>query len=177
MHGPHENGKIELQSHGEPERGSPPLTRCAGSRERKVGIFNYLLPFFKLNIVDSIPIARCSKVGSASIARDARTEPSRLDLGNRCSQATALGRVGPGQQVVDLALRMTGDYAGDVGEVGLRVDGVELAGLYQRGDDGPVLAAAVGAGEESVLAIERDRPDGALDHVGVDLAGRRGGSG
>lgn len=41
-------------------------------------------------------------------------------------------RVGPGQQLVELALRMTGDDAGDdVGEIGLRVDAVELAGLDQ----------------------------------------------
>ena len=32
-----------------------------------------------------------------------------------------------------------------------------------------MLGAAVGAGEECILAIERDRPDGALDDVGVDL--------
>src|SRR5690606_21624175 len=31
------------------------------------------------------------------------------------------------------------------------------------------LAAAIGAGEERVLAIERDRPDGSLDGVGIDL--------
>ena len=61
------------------------------------------------------------------------------------------------------------DPGDDVGEIGLRVDAVELAGLDQRSDDGPVLGAAVGAGEQSVLAIERDRPDGALDDVVVDL--------
>ena len=32
-----------------------------------------------------------------------------------------------------------------------------------------MLGAAVGAGEERILAIERDRPDGALDDVGVDF--------
>jgi hypothetical protein len=30
-------------------------------------------------------------------------------------------------------------------------------------------AALVGAGEQRVLAIERDRADRALDHVGIDL--------
>ena len=49
----------------------------------------------------------------------------------RCSQATALswrGRVGPRQQVVDLALGVAGDDAGDdVGEVGIGIDAVELA--------------------------------------------------
>ena len=57
--------------------------------------------------------------------------------------------IGPRQQVVDLALRVASDNAGDdVGEVSLWIDAVELAGLDERSDDGPVLAAAVGAGEE-----------------------------
>ena len=65
---------------------------------------------------------------------------------------------------------MAPDDAGDdVGEVGLRVDAVQLAGLDERGEDRPVLGAAVGAGEESVLAVEGEGPDGALDGVGVDL--------
>ena len=38
--------------------------------------------------------------------------------------------IGPRQELVDLALGMAVDDAGDdVGEVGLRVDGVELASL------------------------------------------------
>ena len=61
------------------------------------------------------------------------------------------------------------DAVDDVGEVGLGIDVVELAGLDQRGDRRPVLAAAVGAGKERVLAVEGERPDGALDDVGVDL--------
>ena len=80
------------------------------------------------------------------------------------------GGVGPGQEVVDLAVGMAVDDPGDdVGDVGLRIDDVEFAGLDQRGDDRPVLAAAVGAGEERVLAIEGDGADGPLDDVGVDL--------
>ena len=67
-------------------------------------------------------------------------------------------------------MEMAGDDAADdVTEIGLRVDGVQLAGLHERGDDGPVLAAVVGAGKEHVLAIESNRPNGALDHVGVDF--------
>ena len=61
------------------------------------------------------------------------------------------------------------DPGEDVGEIGVRLDPVELAGFDERGDDRPVLAAAIGAGEERVLAIERDRPDGSLDGVGIDL--------
>jgi hypothetical protein len=57
----------------------------------------------------------------------------------------------------------------DVGQVGVRVEVVELAGLDQGGDDGPVLAATVGTGEQGVLAVQRDRADGALDGVGVEL--------
>src|SRR5678815_4024555 len=61
------------------------------------------------------------------------------------------------------------DPGDDVGEVGLRIDGVEFAGFDQRGDDRPVLATAVGAGEERILTIEGDGADGAFDDVGVDL--------
>lgn len=45
------------------------------------------------------------------------------------------------------------DAADDVGEIALRVDAVQLAGLDQRGQYGPVVAAAVGAGEEGVLTF------------------------
>ena len=61
------------------------------------------------------------------------------------------------------------DAGDDGGEIALRIDAVQLAGLDQGGQDGPVLAAAVGAGEEGVLAVERDWPDGALNDIGVDL--------
>lgn len=46
------------------------------------------------------------------------------------------------------------DPGDDVGEIGVRLDSAELAGFDERGDDGPVFAAAVGAGEQRVLAIE-----------------------
>lgn len=65
---------------------------------------------------------------------------------------------------------MARDDAGDdVGEASIRVDVVHLRGFDQRGDGRPVIGAAVGAGEERVLAIEGDRVDRALDGVGVDL--------
>ena len=54
---------------------------------------------------------------------------------------------------------MSVDQAGEgTGEISLRVDRIELAGLDERRDDAPVDAALVGAGEQRVLAIERDRP-------------------
>jgi hypothetical protein len=38
---------------------------------------------------------------------------------------------------------MVDDRGDDVGQVGRRFDGTELASLDHRGDDGPVLAVAV----------------------------------
>ena len=61
------------------------------------------------------------------------------------------------------------DFGESVGEVGVGVDAAELAGFDQRGDNRPVAAAAVRAGEESILAIEGDRANGTLDGVRVDL--------
>ena len=57
------------------------------------------------------------------------------------------------------------DLGDDVGQVAVRIDGVELAGLDQRSDDGPVLATTIGAGKECVLAIQRNRADRAFDDV------------
>ena len=54
---------------------------------------------------------------------------------------------------------MAFDDAGDgVGEIGVRLDAAELAGLDQGRDGRPVLGAAVGAGEQSVLAVQGNRP-------------------
>lgn len=81
-----------------------------------------------------------------------------------------LSCVGPRQQVVELALRVAGEDTGDdVDEVGLRIEAVEFAGLYERGDHCPVLGAAIGSGKERFRAVQSDRSDGALDHVGFDL--------
>lgn len=69
-----------------------------------------------------------------------------------------------------MAVGMAVDDPGkDVAEIGEGLDIVELAGFDQRRDDGPMLGAAVRAGEERVLAVECDRTDGAFDHVAVDL--------
>ena len=80
------------------------------------------------------------------------------------------GRVGPWQQVVETALRMAlNDASGDVGEIGVRLDADELAGLDQRGDHRPVFAPGVRAGEQRVFAVQGQGPDRSLDHIGVDL--------
>jgi hypothetical protein len=56
-----------------------------------------------------------------------------------------------------------------VGDIGLRLDIVELASFNQRSDAGPVFGSLVISGEERIFAIEHDRPDSAFDDVGVEL--------
>jgi len=62
------------------------------------------------------------------------------------------------------------DEAGEhIGEVALRIDAVELAGLDQGGHGRPSRPAIVAGGEQRILPAEADRPDGALDRVVVEL--------
>lgn len=63
--------------------------------------------------------------------------------------------VGPGQQVVDLAVRVAIDDPGeDIGEIAEGLDAVQFAGFDQRGDDCPVFGAAIGACKEGVLPMD-----------------------
>ena len=65
---------------------------------------------------------------------------------------------------------MTVDDAGErVGQVSKRIDVIQLTGFDQGGDDGPVLGTAVGACEQRIFPVERDRTDRALDGVVVEL--------
>lgn len=65
---------------------------------------------------------------------------------------------------------MTVDDGGKCpGQIALRINGVEFAGLNERGDGGPVFGSGVMAGEECILPIEGYRPDGSLHAVVVDL--------
>src|SRR6202051_1078031 len=63
----------------------------------------------------------------------------------------------PWQQLDHVLGRMRSKPGEDVAEPGGRVDAVELGGLGQRVDDGSALAAIVGAGDQPVLAAERNR--------------------
>ena len=78
--------------------------------------------------------------------------------------------IDPGQQLVDpidwVALGEAGEHAAEIRQ---GIDGVELAGLDQRGQGRPMFGSAVGAGEQGILPGQRQRPDRALDGVGVDL--------
>ena len=49
------------------------------------------------------------------------------------------------------------------------IDCVHLAGLDQRGDDGPVFCVCIMAGKERVLPVQGDGADRALDGVAVEL--------
>lgn len=77
-------------------------------------------------------------------------------------------REGPGPEFVELAREMTLDDLGEhVGHVCERINPIELARFDERGEDRPVLGAAVRACEERVLPIERSGVDRTLDNVGV----------
>lgn len=76
----------------------------------------------------------------------------------------------PGRELAETPLEVAVDQAGEhVAEVGGRIDAVQLATLDQRGQDGPVLRAFVGAGEQGVLTVKYDRSDRPLDWVSVEL--------
>jgi hypothetical protein len=54
---------------------------------------------------------------------------------------------------------MTVDDPGeDVGQISERIDVLQLAGLDQRGNGGPVLGATVRTCEQSVFSVERNYP-------------------
>jgi hypothetical protein len=59
----------------------------------------------------------------------------------------------PWQETVDPALLMTVNNGGQrCGQIGKWIDGVELAGLYERRDGRPVLGTGVVSSEESIFA-------------------------
>jgi len=84
--------------------------------------------------------------------------------------SSALGGPGPGHQFVQTRGRPEIDQLGEnVGQVGLRLDAAELAGLDQRSDAGPVLRALIMPREQCIFAIEDKRADASLDDVGVEF--------
>ena len=54
-------------------------------------------------------------------------------------------------------------------EVGVGFAIVELGGGDQRAHDGPAVGAAIGPGEQMVLAAKGNRSDRPLDRIGVEL--------
>ena len=54
-------------------------------------------------------------------------------------------------------------------QIGKGLDAAELGGFDQGAGSGPAGSAAIGAGEQVVLAVESDGPNGPLDGIVVDL--------
>src|SRR6202035_937531 len=76
----------------------------------------------------------------------------------------------PRQKFVEAAGGMTVGHAlQDVSEPGKGLDVVELCGGNEGADGCPSDTATIGAREQMVFAPKRDRPDGALDGVIVEL--------
>src|SRR5262249_32889417 len=57
----------------------------------------------------------------------------------------------------------------NIGKIGLGLDVVQFAGLYQRRDDGPIFSTIIVTGEESILARQSLWAHRTLDDVGVEL--------
>jgi hypothetical protein len=82
----------------------------------------------------------------------------------------ALGGPGPRHELVETRSRPEIDQPGEnVGQIGLRVDATEFAGLDERGNAGPILRALIMPGEERILAIENNRADASFNDIGVEL--------
>ena len=92
----------------------------------------------------------------------------RVHASSRRQASGALGGIGPRHQLVETGGWPEVDQLGEnVGQIRLRVDATELAGLDERSDAGPVLRALIMPGKECVLAIENKRTDASLDDVRV----------
>ena len=67
--------------------------------------------------------------------------------------------IGPRQQLIDIAVGVTiDDTCKNLGQIREPVDVVQLAGLDQGRDGGPMLGASVGTREQRVLPAERNHP-------------------
>lgn len=76
----------------------------------------------------------------------------------------------PRQQVVDLALFVAIDDGCErIGQIGVRIDTVQFAGLDQGSDDAPVCGSGVVASEERVFAVQSYGTDRAFHGIAVHL--------
>ena len=82
----------------------------------------------------------------------------------------ARGCPGPWKELVEAIVRPEIDEADEnIGKIGLGLDVVQFAGLYQRRDDGPIFSTIIVTGEESILARQSLWAHRTLDDVGVEL--------
>jgi uncharacterized protein (TIRG00374 family) len=118
----------------------------------------------------------CTEAASPALVRLLRPSllaqrPSwRYHRGTASSiSVVGLGWRDPGHEVVDVAGGVAVEKPGEgASQVDLGVDGVELTGLDQRGED----AALIGTGESRILAAPGESADRALDGVGIPRAAR-----
>ena len=76
----------------------------------------------------------------------------------------------PRHELVDPAIGPAVDQAGQqVGELDLRIDAVQLAGLDQGRHGRPSGTAVIATGEQRVFSTEHQGSDGPLDRVDVEL--------
>ena len=76
----------------------------------------------------------------------------------------------PRQQFIETVDRISGDHALEhVLQICIGFDAVELAGFNQRTQHGPSMTAAIAARKEMILPSESNRPNRALDGVGVQI--------
>src|SRR5262249_4539267 len=81
--------------------------------------------------------------------RPAETAATQDQSSSSGEASSARGGPGPGHQFVQTGGRPEIDQLGeDVGQIGLRLDAAELAGLNQRSDAGPVLRALIMPGKQ-----------------------------
>lgn len=62
-----------------------------------------------------------------------------------------------------------GEAGEKIGQVGVRLHAVHLAGTDEAGEAGPIPAALVMAGEQRVATVHGRTSDGVLDQVGVHI--------
>jgi hypothetical protein len=74
----------------------------------------------------------------------------------------------PGQKVGDASGRVVGDPGQDIGEIGLRIDAVELCRLDQRVHSSCASATGIGPGKEVILAANSNAAQGALGRIVVE---------
>ena len=124
-------------------------------------------------------IALCRKApaapGLSALGRWARqTSGKRPGSAPRSALDRIRGFPGPRQQLVDAVYGVSIDHAREhVMQVGVGLDVIKLAAFNQRTQHGPSVAAAIAAGEEVVLTTEGDRPDCALNRIGMCALPRR----
>src|ERR1700733_2861272 len=91
-------------------------------------------------------------------------------LQNLTDSGWPFGRPVPRHQFVDAFLRPAIHQAcQQVSEIGLWIDAIQLTGLDERCQAGPVFAAFVAARKKAVFSRQTDRPHGALDAVVIEF--------